>query len=221
MTTMTITTGSIANVSAALVSIGFTADPNDNTKLYWTNDTNHKLYIKLITNSSNTQIAVYNSSNAEVSGLTKPSFSNTASWKLTYEIIGNSIIFGFRLLSDSYNNIQFIIVEPSDNTEEWLYCYPGNTGYATGGNSQTSMQMCTYYLYNGSTSGVQIVKAYYGGKFVNNLFVTAYSPFIAKVGESNNNNYATATIAGNEYILINLTANANYTKYAVKRNNNS
>lgn len=218
MTTITIETGSIANVSAALVSIGFTADSNDNTKLYWTNDTNHKIYIKLLTSGSNTQISVYNSSNAAVSNITVIALNASSAWKLTYEVIGNSIVFGFRLLNDSYSTLQYAIVEPANENEEWIYCYP-QAGYAVGGNSQTVMQICSYQLYTGSTSGVQIVKAYYGGKFMSNLYITSYSPSINSVNGSSSggNNYATATIEGNEYIIVNLHQNVNYAKFAIRR----
>ena len=94
MNNINIGVGSIANVLTALETLGFTIDTANNTAK-WGFDTNDKLYFKLGTNGNNTTINLNNSSNNPLMVATL-NITAASVYKITYEKIGNSIVFGFQ-----------------------------------------------------------------------------------------------------------------------------
>lgn len=213
MTNVDIGVGSIANVLSALESIGFTVDTTNSTAK-WGYDTNDKLYFKAETNSSNTILKLYNSSDTVIHfGITMASATQL---KLTYEKIGNSVVFGFLPLTSTGNCIQVIISEPKDTEDSWLYCI-GYTNASTGKNSivngatESSIIYPTTALYNGSANGVQLCKYYDGLRFCGNLYETAVCESISNIvngnGTASANNYVEARIDADTYLIVNHNAN--------------
>ena len=224
MTNVEIGNGTIENVLSALESIGFTVDTTNSTAK-WGYDINNKLYFKPITNSSNTILKLYNSSNSEIHfGIT---VAQATQLKMTYERIGNSVVFGFLPTTSPGNCIQVIISEPKDTEDSWLYCI-GHTNASTGKNSiingetESSIIYPATALYNGSANGVQLCKYYDGLRFCGNLYETAVCESISSVvngnGTTSANNYVEARIDADTYLIVNHIINAPLgVKLAIKK----
>ena len=117
MTSVEIGAGSIANIVSILESIGFQADSQDGQKLYWPYDTDKNIYVYVSTSGSNTIVTLKNSSGTNITNAGQVQFAAVSSWKIVYEIIGESIVFGFLLASTTYNKIQFAISKLQLNQE--------------------------------------------------------------------------------------------------------
>lgn len=212
MISTNIGTGSVANVIAALVSIGFEQDQTNTDRVYWTKDTNHKMYLRVYTNSSNTSVTCYNSSGTACGA--NLALSASVAWKMTYELIGNSVLVGFRLGSDAYNKVQFGIIAPVSTSDSWIYLpyYSGFGAYS--GDTEQAWSLGASSLYNGSANGVQIVKAYDGARFVDNLYIATVLASLYPAGASGSNNYYEATIEGDKYLVFKTSSQSQSSTYS-------
>lgn len=217
--TPTLTT--IDDVLSVFETLGFTVDTTNGTAR-WANDTNNKLYFA-ITKPSNAQfqIRMYNSSSTIIYG--PFIFSAPYQFFVIYENINNGILFGFTR-ADNYtgNNIQFAIIPPTSNEDNWLYinAYNGSSGNRIfDGKTEQYINYGITSLYNGSALGAQIVKFYNGMRFVDNLYMTSVCQSIP-IGHStelSTDNFVQATISNENYLIINMTQNATYNKIAIKK----
>lgn len=224
MTNVEIGVGSIANVLSALESIGFTID-SVNSTAKWGYDTNDKIYFKAETNSSNTLLRIYNSANAVIDG--GISMTAATSMKMTYEKIGNSVVFGIMPLVTTGNSIQFMVIQPKDSDDNWLYCslYTGtgqSANHIIDGATENAVLYPATALYNGSANGIQICKYYDGARFVGNLYETSVCASIPAGSNANastlaNNNYIEATIGSDTYLVVNHVNNIAGVKLAIKK----
>ena len=224
MTNVEIGAGSIANILSALESIGFTVDTTNSTaKLGY--DTNNKIYFKAETSSSNTLLKIYNSANAVIDG--GISMNAATSMKMTYEKIGNSVVFGIMPLVTTGNCVQFMVIQPKDSEDNWLYCsmYTGTSQSANhiiDGATENVVLYPTTALYAGSANGIQICKYYDGARFVGNLYETSVCASIPAGANATttalaNNNYIEATIGSDTYLVVNHTNNIAGIKLAIKK----
>ena len=213
--------GSVENVLTALQGIGFTIDSENNTAK-WPYDTNNKLYFKA---ESNTTLKIYNSSDTIIG--TGISLNGASNYKIVYERIGNSIIFGFGLIAQTGNSIQLAVIEPKDAEDEWKYlqAYTGAPTLSISrifdAKTEESIAYGTTPLYNGSANGIQLSKFYDGYRFTGNIFITtACAAFQNAVNANSNiasNNYLDADISSDRYLLINMTNATTGNKIAIKR----
>jgi hypothetical protein len=126
-----------------------------------------------------------------------------SSWKIVYEIIGESIVFGFLLASTTYNKIQFAIIAPKSQNDTWLYTGIHSSVTVYLGNTETSISFGEKpMLYSGSANGIQIVKFYNGTRFVDNLYITTICTGMGTATTVGNNNYIEATIDEKIYLII-------------------
>lgn len=224
MNNINIGVGSIANVLTALETLGFTIDTTNNTAK-WGFDTNNKLYFKFGTSGNNTTITLNNSSNTS---LMTTSLNVTAAsvYKMTYEKIGNSIVFGFLPAASTGNYIHFAIIEPKDTDDSWLYVTPYLSSSCLSkifdGNTEVSNTTYGYTpLYTGSANAIQICKYYDGIKFAKNIFITSvcssFQNATQGTGNATANNYLEATIDTDTYLIINLTNAVSNNKIAIKK----
>lgn len=224
VTNTNIGTASVANILSALQTLGFTVDTTNSTAK-WGSDTNDKLYFKVNISGTQTLLQLYNSSNTVVGyGIT---FTTASEYKMTYDNIGNSVVFGFALASATGNMIQFIIAEPIDTGDSWLYSMPyvGNSATAKNliidGATELSINYGTNQLYSGSANGFQVCKYYDGTRFCGNLFLTSVCENIVALSNATatptDNNYREGAIGTDSYLIVNQLNNAANTKVAIKR----
>ena len=226
MNNIILTTASVADVLQALEDIGFTVSTSQGIAR-WENDTNNKIYFKFAVSSSYTTINIYNSSNTKVWG--EVSLTTSTSYKMTYEVIGESVVFGFNAVSNTGNMIHFGVIAPTSENDDWEYLayYVGNSATATNRFINGRTEVITIYsttsMYNGSALGVQIVKAYDTTRFLDNIYLTSVCESIqaGHIITSSANNFAEATIGNDTYLIINMTNNANYNKIAIKKSTTS
>ena len=222
MNNTVIGTASTSNVLQALEGIGFTVDTSNGTAR-WGNDTNNKLYFKVVETGSNTTIALYNSANSMIWG--SISLTTASTYRMTYDVIGESVFFGFKNNSYTGNNIQCAIVAPIESEDDWEYCcyQIGTASQATSrfvnGRTELFKVYSTTQMYNGTPLGVQVVKAYDDNRFLGNVYLTSVSPSIAQVNMTSNmdNNFVEATIGTSKYLIINMLNSNTYTKIAIKK----
>jgi hypothetical protein len=206
----------VANVLTALEDVGFTIDTQNN-KAYWGNDTNEKLYFSVATSGSNTQVTLKTSNGTTMGTVMNLTSANI--YKMTYEIIGDSIVFGFAQNTATYNKLMWAVVAPASEDDEWLYCPYINGGYAINGNTEANITYNTASIYTGNPLGVQIVKYYDGSRFVDNLYITtvAQNAGDTPAGSSSNNFYE-ITIGQDDYLVILLTTQGiDRNKIAIKK----
>jgi hypothetical protein len=207
---------SVANVLSALEDVGFTIDTQNN-KAYWGNDTNEKMYFSVATSGSNTQVMLKTSNGTTMGTVMNMTSANI--YKMTYEIIGDSIVFGFAQNTATYNKLMWAIVAPSSEDDEWLYCPYINGGYVINGKTEANITYNTTSIYAGNPLGVQIVKYYDGSRFVDNLYITtvAQNAGDTPTGSSGVNFYE-ITIGQDDYLVILLTTQGvGYNKIAIKK----
>ncbi len=221
-------TPTIENVIAAFEDLGFTVD--NNYVATYDEDTNNKVKFRLSEVSSGVPISVYNDSGTQIHE--SITLSNSYNFKMTYEQIGNSIIFGFSSVTGNGGCIQFAIVEPSSQEDDWAYIMP-YVGTGTAGlMSVIDGKTATYSIYTNTVSsiqfrngglGVQIVKHYNGTRFLDNVYVTTISPSIIKQAVSgiSDNNFLEATINNDTYLIFNISNDNNGIKFAIKRESTS
>lgn len=218
MNNISINPSTAENVLNVLEDIGFTIDSNNNA--YWENDTNNKIHFKVRTSGQYTQIILQKSDNSTDIG-TQVSFISTNASKITYEIIGNSIVLGFTLQTNTYQKIQWAIIEPATIEESWLYCIYSNTGLICDGSTENNLTYGTTSLFSGSA--VQIAKFYDGLRFYNNLYITTVCTTIpsAKFDDTSGTNFLEATINNDTFLIINLNNSSNtaVNKIAIKKPN--
>ena len=207
---------SVANVLSALEDVGFTIDTQNN-KAYWGNDTNEKLYFSVVTSGSYTQVTL-KTSNGTTMGTTM-NLTSANIYKMTYEIIGDSIVFGFAQNTANYNKLMWAVVAPASEDDEWLYCPYINGGYVINGNSEANIMYSTGSIYNGNPLGVQIVKYYDGTRFVDNLYITTVAQNAGDTPTGSGGvNFYEITIGQDDYLVILLTTQGvNYNKIAIKK----
>lgn len=217
--------GTAENILTALESIGFTVDTT-NLTASWDNDTNNKLKFKIEYSGTNPRFTLYNSANARLAGYV--GLVNTYTYKITYELIGAGIIFGFHRTDSGINgnNINYVISAPVSENDDWQYVTPYHgTGTQDrmkfiNGRTENYVLIETGQLYSGSPLGIQIVKAYDGNRFVDNLFLTSISPNLTywRQDQTFDNNFQEATIGTDTFIIINLhNSSTNITKISVKK----
>ena len=206
----TLADGSIASISAALIEIGFVSITAGDTELRWEKDTNEKVKVKLVTYGQNTQIYLAYSNGTNFSTVFQS--LSAVSWNLTYELIGDSILFGLAPSSQS-NRFDWGIIAPETSDDDWLYIFY-QTPSVVNGNSENIIANSTLYV-NG-TNGVALVKVWNGNKFADNLYMAVYSPTLNPASGTNDINYATVEVNGDYYRLVNLTNGSGYLKYAIK-----
>lgn len=207
---------SVANVLTALEDVGFTVDTQNN-KAYWGNDTNEKMYFLVATSGSNTQVTLKTSNGTSMG--TTMNLTSANIYKMTYEIIGDSIVFGFAQNTALYNKLMWAVVAPLSEDDEWLYCSYINGGYVINGNTEANITYNTTPIYAGNPLGVQIVKYYDGSRFVDNLYITTVAQYVGDTpAGSTGNNFYEITIGQDDYLVILLcTQGTNYNKIAIKK----
>lgn len=206
--------GAVATIVNALKTLGFKDHPSVSGGLYWEADTNEKIYLYVYASGSNTIIVIRNSSNSNIG--TNISFSSSLSWKITYEKIGDSIAFGFNTTNITSNHIQFLWVAPTSQNDDWLVIYPYNGNFVNARTQVTATNANA--TYGGSTNGVQLIKAYDGARFCDNLYVTPMSPSIPSYNDTYQNNYVTVEVGNDEYLCVNISNSTySYVKWCIKR----
>lgn len=120
-------------------------------------------------------------------------------------------MFGFLPVSSQGNCIQYIISEPKEVGDTWLYCV-GYTNSSTGKNTigDGATENVIIYpvtaLYNESTNRVQLCRYYDGLRFCGNLYETPACASVQSVVSGNGtiaaNNYIEATIDEKVYLII-------------------
>lgn len=221
MNSISIGTGGLGNVLTALENIGFTIDESNNAK--WSYDTNNKLYFKVSMTTTQTQIVLYDSANTAL--VANLNLTSASSYKMAYERIGNSIVFGFQPATATGNYVHFAIIEPKDANDSWLYVTPylssSSLPKIINGDTQVSITYGYTSLYTGSANGIQICKYYDGIRFAENLFITSVCSSFQNVGpataSATANNYLEATIGTDTYLIINLTNAVTGNKIAIKK----
>lgn len=221
MQTKIISPSTAENISAALEDIGFTITQESGVaKCYWGNDSNNKIYLN-ISPYQTTNIKIYfcNSNNTVLGSDLAFGQSNTI--KMTYELIGNGIVFGFLLTSNAYERLHFGIIAPIEQDDDWQYVYfykNGNQNYVTNGRTEISSLFKTTSLYDGNPLGIQIVKHYNGINFVNNVYITTVAEdTVASATDTSGNNFYEATINNDTYLIICLTNTKTNNKIAIKK----
>lgn len=215
MNSIIIGVGSAANVLSALENIGFTVSTTNGTA-YWGNDTNGKVHISVTTSSSNTVIKLVNSSGTAYNY--NRSFASSSNLKLTYEVIGNSVVFGFILATSSNTPLEVMIIEPVGLDDDWIYVTravsTGAGGAAQIIDGRTEI-VINYYSYqtgrpfNYNSDKVQIIKFYDGNRFMDNLYFVTCGPYLATT-TLDYTNYTTATIGNKQYLLVGICYGATH-----------
>ena len=190
--------GTIATLGTLLVSLGFEAHPTVSGGYYWGNDTNKKVYLYIYTSGSNTAIAIRNSSNTAISSVFQA--ASASAWKITYCILGDSIIIGSKLTTNTGCGMYWGFIAPKTQNDDWMCFYPQG---GTVMNMKTQTAIANGVCYTGSASGVQIVKAYDGARFTDNLYLAVMHPSLSAWSDTAGNNYAIAEIDNKEYLLVN------------------
>lgn len=209
MQTKNISPGTTANVLTALEDVGFTIDSQNNTA-YWSKDTNEKMYFKINNNS----FSMYNSNNRTV--LNSFAFNTSTNYIMTYENIGDSIVFGFHATG---TKILWAIIAPVSENDDWYYCGYNSAGNVFNGRTENDVYYNTNPI-STSTMGVQIVKYYNGTNFSNNLFITTVAPPTSGAGVTTNGlaNFYEFSIGQDTYLAITLTTSgAGNNKIAIKK----
>ncbi len=213
MQTKNISPGTTANVLTALEDVGFTIDSQNNTA-YWSKDTNEKMYFKI----NNNTFQMYKSNNQTV--LNTFVFNTSTDYIMTYENIGDSIVFGFHATS---TKISWAIIAPVSENDDWYYCGYNSAGNVYNGRTENDVSYSTTPI-STSTMGVQIVKYYNGTNFNDNLFITTVAPPTPGTGANNNNsiNFYEFSVGSDTYLAITLTTSGvSNNKIAIKKGTTS
>ena len=217
MINLELTDGRATTIINALVGLGFGQDLNTG-KIYWSNDSNNKLYFKVTESGTTTYVGMYTSDNTlKTQWMANNSY--TTSTKITYEINGDGILFGVGPTSTSANRIHFIISAPISQEDDWIYwvATSSNSPFVVNGRTEstTSYMMSRQYPY--AALGVQFVKAYTGSRFADNIYLMTAGIQVGDLSQSNENNFIEATVGNDEYIVINGTNGPLYVCAAVKK----
>jgi hypothetical protein len=200
----------VENIKTALLSIGFVEDSEDNTILYWDNDSNRKLNFSISISGNNTIMRFQNSAGTILYSST--AWSPTYNYKMAYELIGDGIVFGFSRLDVNYNTLNFAIIAPESQNDSWLYngfsnnnIYDGTAEtYTTYGNKITS-----------NSSAIQLIKYFNNIRFADNLMLAVVCPTIP-LQTATQENFLGVTLGNDDYLLVTTGAN-NSAPLALKR----
>lgn len=209
MEVVSIGLATVENVKTALLSIGFVADSEDNTKLYWGNDSNRKLSFSCITSGANTTIQFKNSAGTV---LHNTNVQQAYNYKMAYELIGDGVVFGFSRQDLLYNTFNFAIISPESQNDSWLYTgftstnvYDGATEtFSTYGNKIAT-----------NSAAVQLIKYFNNVRFADNLSLLAVGPTI-NYQSASAENFLGVTLGNDDYLLVN-TGNSSSMPLALKR----
>lgn len=213
MTSITIGNGTLENITTGLESIGFTADSSDNTKFWWDNDTSKHFYLQFVASGSNFLPKLYYANGTICSNNTNIGISTTAAQKISYELLeGGGIALGFTPTSSNASRIHFIMAAPISQTDCWLLV-PYNTANLCNATTSTTVTYGYSKMLVSDISAIQIVRAYNGVNFADNLF---YTPVCKNIPDYTNDNTLRATINGDLYLVVNMTGAASYASWAVR-----
>lgn len=217
---------SVANILSTLADIGFTVDDPSNGKAYWSYDTNEKIYVKVFVSGANSAIQFYKSNNTALG--TAVTLTSNISAKISYEIIGESIMFGFSAEDNVSQKIQFLILEPETSNDSWIYHsihnYDTNIVKFYSGATEASMNYEAFQLIQSSTSAIQLAKFYNGTNFYDNFYLTVMCTAIPipTTTDTTGSNFLECTINNDTFIIINLcNSGPNFSKIAIKRPSSS
>ena len=145
--------------------------------------------------------------------------SYTTATKITYEINGNGILFGVGPTSISANRIHFIISAPISQEDDWIYwvATSSNSPIVVNGRTESTTSYMSSRQYPYTALGVQLVKAYTGSRFADNIFLMTAGIQVGNLSQGNENNFIEATVGNDEYIVVNGTNSSLYVCAAVKR----
>jgi hypothetical protein len=191
--------GTWATVKTAFETMGFTVtEDNDVYTCYYTADTNAKMYYKL-TKAASTQynVTFCNSDNRSQGTV---GYDYGASYKITYQLIGNSLAFGFCSSNIPYSFYN-LIISPISQEDDWYYTQYGVSSKIFNGRTELNFVMPATKLYS-SNASVQIIKIYDGAQFLNNIYQTTVSPSID--GPTTGSNTIDASIGEDIYKIINI-----------------
>lgn len=209
MEVVSIGLGTVENVKAALLSIGFVEDSEDNTKLYWDNDNNRKLNFSCAISGTNTSIQFKNSAGTS---LHNSNVQTAYNYKMVYEFIGDGVVFGFSRQDLLYNTFNFAIISPESQNDSWLYTGFTSTNVYDG----TTETFSTYSNKIATNSAaVQLIKYFNNVRFADNLSLLAVGPLI-NYQSASVENFLGVTLGNDDYLLVN-TGNANGMPLALKR----
>lgn len=220
MNNISFTASTADEVLDVMEQVGFTIDKT-NGRAYWGNDTNGKLFYKVFIDGSYIRIRIHNSSDTYIDNLHY--WQSGSAMKMTYEIIGQSIVFGFNLVSYGGNLLMSGVVEPIEPSDDWRYFsrYNGTGAQdyhkVINGRTEDYMTWGLNALYGNSALGIQLVKFYDGAVFCGNIFLAPVSEYINAVSGNTTNNFAEATVGNDTYLVINLTTSTANTKLAIKK----
>lgn len=217
MTNLELADGRATTIINALTDLGFGQDLNTG-KIYWSNDSNNKLYFKVTESGTTTYIGMYTSDDTlKTQWMANNSY--TTPTKITYEINGDGILFGAGLTSISANRIYFIISAPISQEDDWIYwvATSSNTPFVVNGRTESTTSYMLSRQYPYAALGVQFVKAYTGSRFADNIYLMTAGIQIGNVSQANENNFIEATVGNDEYIVVNGTNGSLYVCAAVKK----
>ncbi len=212
MEVVSIGLGTVENIKTALLSIGFVEDSENNTKLYWGNDSNRKLNFTVTAGQSGNISTIQLKNSAGTVLHTSTGWTLTVNHKMAYELIGDGIVFGFSRLDYTYNTLNFAIIPPESQSDSWLYngfssnnVYDGTTeAYTTYGNKITN-----------NNSAIQLIKYFNNVRFADNLMLAVVCPTIP-LQTASQENFLGVTLGNDDYLLVTTGAN-NSTPLALKR----
>lgn len=200
--------GNWSTVKTAMETMGFTvtvvtpgASGSSYTdyKCYYDNDTNGKVYL-LLQQFSATQFYMKFclSNGTSVASHTR---YYTANYNFDYEITGRSLIFGVST-SSTVPSIQFLIVAPKSNDDDWIYCPAGATSWAFINGRTDSTFVNSPIKIKTNNTAVQIVKIFDGNRFMDNVYQTSVSPDLPVY--TGQGNFIYATIGTKNYFLAHI-----------------
>lgn len=187
-------------------------------KFYWDKDTNRKFYYKFGTNGTNVTIRPYKMNDSTWNDYGIIYVSSTVSNRLTYEKIGDGIIFGITQNSNMGDRLYTGIMAPVSPEDDWMYFMLNGNNGPTIANGFSGDVIGTYgnnLIY--TATGVQVTKVFSNGRFQNNLFVMPVGIQVPGTNSANTPNFLEATIGNDSYVVIELAGAGSYLPIAVKR----
>lgn len=213
MTDISVGLGTLANLTTAMESIGWSADTTDNTKFYWDNDTDKLFYLQFVTSGTNLIPKLYYANGTVTANNSNITISTTANQKISYELLeGGGIALGFTPTTSAFSRIHFIIAAPISQTDHWMLI-PYNSNYLCDANTASNMTYNYTKQISSDLQVIQIVRAYNGINFCDNV---CYTSLCKNIPDYTNDNTLRATIGGNLYLLVNLTGANTYASWAVR-----
>ena len=159
----------------------------------------------------------YKSNGSALSDYGSVTFPVNNAVRLTYELIGNGIIFGAIASSNNGDRITTGIMAPVSQDDDWMYFVSNanNGPVICNGRTQNSGGYGSSKIM--TTSGVQLIKVWKDGRYQDNLYIMPTGTDIPGTASTSVNNFIEATIGDDEYIVIELAGSSSYLPVAVKR----